>query len=68
MLAAETIVGAFDHQDFTSRTLKHFEEKIDLSWIYDELHPVRNFHAAFQRGRWSALINTGLQYVTGGLA
>jgi len=68
MLAAETIVGAFDHQDFTSRTLKHFEEKIDLSWIYDELHPVRNFHAAFQRGRWSALINSGLQYATGGLA
>jgi electron-transferring-flavoprotein dehydrogenase len=68
MLAAETIVGAFDHQDFTSRTLKHYEERVDHSWIYDELHPVRNFHAAFQRGRWSALINTGLQYVTGGLA
>jgi electron-transferring-flavoprotein dehydrogenase len=68
MLAAETIVGAFEHDDFTSRTLRHFDEKVDLSWIYDELHPVRNFHAAFQRGRWSALINTGLQFVTGGMA
>jgi electron-transferring-flavoprotein dehydrogenase len=68
MLAAETIVSAFDHQDFTSRTLKQYDEKVNASWIYDELHPVRNFHAAFQRGRWSALINTGLQYVTGGLA
>ena len=68
MLAAETIIGAFEHGDFTSNTLRHFEEKVNLSWIYDELHPVRNFHAAFQSGRWSALINTGLQFVSGGLA
>jgi electron-transferring-flavoprotein dehydrogenase len=68
MLAAETICAALDHQDFTSKTLRLYAEKVDQSWIYDELHPVRNFHAAFQRGRWSALINSGLQYVTGGLA
>ena len=68
MLAAETIVGAFDHQDFSSKTLRHFEEKVNLSWIYDELHPVRNFHASFQSGRWSALINSGLQFLTKGLA
>ena len=68
MLAAETIIGAFDHQDFTSHTLRHFEDKVNLSWIYDELHPVRNFHASFQSGRWSALINSGLQFVTKGLA
>lgn len=68
MLAAETIIGAFEHADFTSKTLKHFEEKVNLSWIYDELYKVRNFHASFQNGRWSALINTGLQFLTGGLA
>lgn len=68
MLAAETIVGAFEHQDFSAKTLKHFAEKVDLSWIYDELYPVRNFHAAFQKGRFSALVNTGLQFLTGGLA
>jgi electron-transferring-flavoprotein dehydrogenase len=68
MLAAETIVGAFEHEDFSEKTLKHYDEKVSLSWIYDELHPVRNFHASFQSGRWSALINTGLQFVTGGMA
>lgn len=68
MLAAEAIVSAFEHEDFTSKTLKHYEEKVNMSWIYDELHPVRNFHASFQSGRWSALINSGLQFVTGGLA
>ncbi len=68
MLAAETILGALEHEDYTVNTLRHFEEKINHSWIYDELYAVRNFHAAFQKGRWSALINTGLQYATGGLA
>jgi len=68
MLAAETIVTAFDHEDFSSKTLRHYDEKVNLSWIYDELHAVRNFHGAFQKGRWSGLINTGLQFLTGGLA
>ncbi len=68
MLAAETIVDALAHGDTSSHHLKHFEEKVNLSWIYDELHPVRNFHASFQSGRWSALLNTGLQFVTKGLA
>ncbi len=68
MLAAETIVSAFEHQDFSSHTLRQFDEKVFNSWIYDELHPVRNFHAAFQSGRWPALVNTGLQFVTGGMA
>ena len=68
MLAAETIVTAFENEDFTSKALRHYDEKVNLSWIYDELHPVRNFHASFQSGRWSALINSGLQYLTNGLA
>jgi electron-transferring-flavoprotein dehydrogenase len=68
MLAAETIVNAFDHEDFSTKTLRHYEENVSMSWIYDELYKVRNFHGAFQKGRWSALINTGLQYLTGGMA
>jgi electron-transferring-flavoprotein dehydrogenase len=68
MLAAETIVNAFVHGDYSSKTLRHYDEKVNLSWIYDELHPVRNFHAAFQKGRWSGLLNSGLQYLTNGMA
>jgi electron-transferring-flavoprotein dehydrogenase len=68
MLAAETIVSAFEHEDYSSKILKHYAEKVDLSWIYDELYPVRNFHGAFQKGRWSGLINTALQFLTNGLA
>lgn len=68
MLAAETIVEALGHGDTSEKHLKHFTEKVNQSWIYDELHPVRNFHASFQKGRWSALVNSGLQFVTKGLA
>ena len=68
MLAADTIILAFASNDFTSETLHHYHESVRMSWIHDELFPVRNFHAAFQRGRWSALVNSGLQYITGGLA
>src|SRR5688572_24861292 len=68
MLAAETIVDALGHGDVSSTHLRHFEERVSGSWIYDELYRVRNFHASFQKGRWSALINSGLQYLTHGLA
>jgi hypothetical protein len=56
------------HDDFTSKSLQHFDEKVNSSWLYDELYAVRNFHASFQSGRWSALVNGGLQFVSGGLA
>jgi len=68
MMAAETIVEALGHGDTSEKHLRHFEEKFKLSWIYDELHAVRNFHGSFQKGRWSGLINSALQFLTGGLA
>ncbi len=68
MLAAETIIDALAHDDYSENHLRHYADKVNMSWIYDELHPVRNFHASFQQGRWPALVNSGLQYVTNGLA
>jgi len=68
MLAAETIRDAFAIGDFTDAHLRGFQTKVETSWLYKELYPVRNFHGAFQSGRLSALINTGLQFLTGGRA
>ena len=68
MLAAETILLAFSHNDFTARTLKNYTDKVENSWIYDELWLVRNFHGSFQKGRWKALVNSGLQFLSGGRA
>ena len=68
MLAADTILHAFSHDDFTSESLKLYPDKVEGSWIYDELWLVRNFHGAFQKGRWKALVNGGLQFLSGGRA
>ncbi len=68
MLAAETILTAFEREDFTEKTLRRYEDAVNDSWIYKELYAVRNFHAAFQKGRWSALVNGGLQFISGGMA
>jgi electron-transferring-flavoprotein dehydrogenase len=66
MLAAETIFYALQKDDFSAETLHKYDEKVNHSWLYDELHPVRNFHGSFQQGRWLALADGGLQFITGG--
>jgi electron-transferring-flavoprotein dehydrogenase len=48
--------------------LQRYEQAVNDSWIIPELRKVRNFHAAFKHGRWLGLINSGLQFVTGGRA
>ncbi len=66
MLAAEAIFEALLAHEFSAERLQRYEELINESWIIPELRKVRNFHAAFQRGRWLGLANAGLQFMTGG--
>lgn len=66
MLAAETIFDALVAGDFSRRTLKSYEARIRSSWIERELYKVRNFHQSFDYGLWPAMINAGLQMITGG--
>jgi electron-transferring-flavoprotein dehydrogenase len=66
MLAAEAIYEALVAGDFSARQLRRYEELVASSWITPELKKVRNFHAAFGRGRWLGLANAGLQFLTGG--
>jgi electron-transferring-flavoprotein dehydrogenase len=66
MLAAETIFQALIKNDFTVKTLKNYQEKVEGSWLKTELYAVRNFHSAFANGRYMALVNGGLQFLTGG--
>ncbi|HUE80741.1 MAG TPA: electron transfer flavoprotein-ubiquinone oxidoreductase [Pyrinomonadaceae bacterium] len=68
MLAAETIFAALLAKDFSARQLQQYEALVNESWIIPELKKVRNFHAGFKHGRWLGLVNTGLQFVTGGRA
>ena len=66
MLAAETIFDALIARDYSARQLSSYTTRVESSWIVPELRKVRNFHAAFNRGRWLGLANTGLQFITGG--
>src|SRR6202050_5272494 len=66
MLAAETVFEALCAGDTSARTLSAYQEKIDRSWLKEELWAVRNFHQAFHAGLWKGLILAGLQFVTGG--
>ncbi len=66
MLAAETIFESIIADDFSSKTLAKYDKKVNESWLREELYPVRNFHGSFQQGRWAALVDGGLQFLTGG--
>ncbi len=66
MLAAESICNGLLMDDFTAGSLKSFKEKVDASWIKDELWEVRNFHQAFESGVMTGMIHAGAQFFTGG--
>jgi len=66
MLAAETIYEALKAGDTSAKTLKLYQEKIEHSYIKDELWKVRNFHQSFHNGLFVGLVLSGLQEITGG--
>lgn len=66
MLAAETIYETLATCDSSEKTLSTFPQKIESSWIKEELWEVRNFHQGFRHGLWADLPNAGLQLVSGG--
>jgi electron-transferring-flavoprotein dehydrogenase len=66
MLAAETAFDALKSGDFSSASLGKFQQKVDSSWIKDELWRVRNFHQGFEKGFLSGMFHAGLQQFTGG--
>ncbi len=66
MLAAETAFEAWMAGDSSVRQLGKFQQKVEASWIKEELYPVRNFHQGFEHGFVSGILNTGLLMATGG--
>lgn len=66
MLAAETALLAFSKNDFSEKTLKEYETKINNSNIYKEMYPVRNFRQGFAKGMIPGAIMFGTQLITGG--
>ncbi len=66
MLAAETAFAALTSGDSSAKQLGRFQQKVESSWIKQELYPVRNFHQGFEHGFLSGMLNTGLLMATGG--
>jgi len=66
MLAAETIFEALREDDTSAARLARYQEKVEASWIRDELWAVRNFHQAFDHGLLAGMLQAGLGMVTGG--
>jgi electron-transferring-flavoprotein dehydrogenase len=66
MLAAETIFEALKSGETSTKTLRLYQEKIEHSYIKDELWKVRNFHQSFHNGLFEGLVLSGLQEITGG--
>ncbi len=66
MLAAETAFEALLADKFTADQLLKFKQRVDASWIKDELYKVRNFHQGFELGLLHGMFHAGLQQLTGG--
>jgi electron-transferring-flavoprotein dehydrogenase len=66
MLAAETIFEGIVKDDLSAKQLATFEERVERSWIRDELWGVRNFHQAMQGGLYQGMLRTGFQIAFGG--
>lgn len=63
MLAAETVFEALLEKNTSADFLSRYKDKVDASWVKEELYPVRNFHAAFDFGVVPGFVLGGIQYL-----
>src|SRR3954471_21501773 len=66
MLAAETAMEALVTQNYSAAQLMKFKERVDSSWIKEELYKVRNFHQGFELGLLHGMMHAALQQISGG--
>jgi electron-transferring-flavoprotein dehydrogenase len=66
MLAAETAFDALLSGNTSESQLKEYKQRVDQSWIREELYPVRNFHQGFEHGLIDGLARAGVQQLLGG--
>jgi electron-transferring-flavoprotein dehydrogenase len=66
ILAADTTAEALKANDVSPSRLRKFEERVEASWIKEELWKVRNFHQGFERGFVAGMFHTALQMISGG--
>ncbi len=66
MLAAETAMEALVKDDASTEVLAGFKQRVDDSWIREEMEPAKNFHAGFaNHGFLGGGVRFGLQKIFG---
>ncbi len=66
MLAADAAFEALVRGDASREVLSGYHTAFEKSWAHEELYRTRNFHQAFEGGRWKGFFHVGLQMITGG--
>ena len=65
MLAAETAFEALKRGESSAAVLRAYKEKVDASWIREEMEPAKNFHSYFEQGVLGGLAKVGASFVFG---
>jgi len=65
MLAAEAAFEAMLAGDASAEVLKTYQDRVNNSWIRDDMEPARNMHANFEDGFVAGMIKTSIQYAFG---
>jgi electron-transferring-flavoprotein dehydrogenase len=66
MLAAEAIMESIERNSFTQKTLGHYHELFEKSWVKEEIFEGRNFSQALSKKGLLKFILLGSQYFTKG--
>ena len=66
MLAAETLYEGLVQDDLSEEALARYRQKIEDSWVREELWEVRNFHQAFDKGALVGMFQAGVGMLTDG--
>ena len=64
--AAKTLLLSFENKDFSTSTLKKYDQNIKNSLVKKELYPYRNFRQSFHKGLWRGLISSVILTLTRG--
>lgn len=69
IVAAEALFDDLKQSDAQGREVVAYPERLKQTWLWTELHQVRNIRPSFQRGLWGGLVYSALDtYVLRGKA
>ena len=65
MLAAETALECLLEGDSSGKVTRRYQERIEKSYIRDEMWEARNFHQSFDNGLYLGMLRTGMAMYLG---